>query len=41
MIKTIFLTELSVLFNEELIALIAYAFLYLTYYFCSDFSFVK
>lgn len=34
-------TELSYLLNDEIIALILYAFLYLTYYFCSDFALIK
>lgn len=34
-------TELSYLLNDEIIALILYAFLYLTYYFCGDFALIK
>ena len=34
-------TELSYLLKDEIIALVLYVFLYLTYYFFSDFSFVK
>jgi len=41
MIFTIPNTELSFILNDEIIALIAFVFLYLTYYFFSDFSFVK
>ncbi|MDD4184858.1 MAG: CPBP family intramembrane glutamic endopeptidase [Candidatus Izemoplasmatales bacterium] len=33
--------ELSFLLKDEIIAIVAYAFLYLTYYFFSDFPFVK
>lgn len=34
-------TSISYLFSDAMIALICYVFLYLTYYFCSDFSFIK
>jgi len=34
-------TDLSVLLNDEILALIVYVLLYLTYYFGSDFAFVK
>jgi membrane protease YdiL (CAAX protease family) len=34
-------TNISVLFNDEIIAFVVYAFVYLTYYFCSDFSLVR
>ena len=33
--------DLHILLNDEMIALIAYVFLYLLYYFGSDFAFVK
>lgn len=34
-------TDLTLLFSDELIALIMYVFLYLTYYFASDFAIIK
>lgn len=34
-------TEISLLLNDEMIALILYSILYLTYYFCSDFPLIK
>lgn len=34
-------TEISYLLSDEMIALILYSFLYLTYYFCSDFPVIK
>ncbi len=33
--------ELKTLLNDEIIAIIAFTFLYLTYYFCSDFRWIK
>jgi membrane protease YdiL (CAAX protease family) len=41
MILDIVNTDLSVFFHDEILALIAYVLLYLTYYFGSDFAFVK
>lgn len=41
MILAITNLEISALLHDEIIALIAFVFLYLTYYFSSDFSFVK
>ena len=41
MITRVLEIDLSTLMNDEVIALFAYVFLYLTYYFSSDFSFLK
>jgi len=41
MILAISNTELSYILNDEILALIAYVLLYLTYYFGSDFAFMK
>ena len=41
MMMTVINTDLNVLLNEEIIALTLYVFLYLTYYFGSDFAFIK
>lgn len=41
MILSIANTDVAVLLQDEMIALIVYCLMYLTYYFCSDFPFIK
>ncbi|MDD5292828.1 MAG: CPBP family intramembrane metalloprotease [Candidatus Izemoplasmatales bacterium] len=41
MILAVSNTGLEVLLNDEIIALVVYCLMYLSYYFCSDFPFIK
>ncbi|MFA5290573.1 MAG: hypothetical protein WC351_05970, partial [Candidatus Izemoplasmatales bacterium] len=41
MILSVSNTDIEVLLNDEMIALIVYCLMYLSYYFCSDFPFIK